>query len=55
MDMYWEFPRGRLELGKKIGEGAFGEVWLGQAENISEKELLSTVAVKSLKRKLKCI
>ena len=51
MDLFWEFPREKLTLGKKIGEGAFGEVWLGQAEALCEKDKFATVAVKSLKSK----
>jgi len=51
VDLFWEFPREKLTLGKKIGEGAFGEVWLGQADAIEGKDLISTVAVKSLKSK----
>jgi len=49
VDLSWEFPRDRLQLGKHLGEGAFGEVRQGTADGISEKGVYSLVAVKSLK------
>lgn len=33
-DPDWEFPRDRLNFLKMIGSGAFGEVWLAEAEGI---------------------
>ena len=33
-DTDWEFPRDRLNFLKMIGSGAFGEVWLAEAEGI---------------------
>ena len=33
-DPDWEFPREKLTFVKMIGSGAFGEVWLGEAEGI---------------------
>ena len=33
-DPDWEFPRDRLNFVKMIGSGAFGEVWLAEAEGI---------------------
>jgi hypothetical protein len=53
VDLVWEFGRDNLTLGKKLGEGAFGEVVLGEALGLLEPGLVSTVAVKKLKRKLK--
>ncbi len=33
-DPDWEFPRERLSFLKMIGSGAFGEVWLAEAQGI---------------------
>ena len=33
-DPDWEFPRERLNFVKMIGSGAFGEVWLAEAQGI---------------------
>ncbi|CAL8105161.1 unnamed protein product [Orchesella dallaii] len=49
-DPNWEFCREKLQLGSYLGEGAFGEVKLGTADGIVEKGIVSTVAVKSLKK-----
>lgn len=49
IDWSWEFPREQLILGDKVGEGAFGEVLRGEAEEIVPGQGTLTVAVKSLK------
>ncbi|XP_046633062.1 fibroblast growth factor receptor 4-like isoform X1 [Daphnia pulicaria] len=49
LDTRWEFPRQDLQLGKSLGEGAFGHVVQAQANGIIEKNSVSTVAVKMLK------
>jgi serine/threonine protein kinase len=49
LDITWEFPREKLTLGKKLGEGAFGEVVHGQISDSPEKGDVTTVAVKRLK------
>jgi len=51
IDWSWEFPRSQLTLGDKLGEGAFGEVLLGKAQEIIPGQGTLTVAVKSLKSK----
>lgn len=51
LDTRWEFPRQDLQLGKSLGEGAFGHVVQAQANGIIEKNSVSTVAVKMLKGK----
>nr|AAS79436.1 vascular endothelial growth factor receptor [Podocoryna carnea] len=33
-DMDWEFPRSKISLIKTLGSGAFGQVWLAEAEGI---------------------
>lgn len=38
----WEIPRSEIQLGKKLGEGKFGEVYYGQWKNVE-------IAVKILK------
>lgn len=48
----WEFPREKLYLREKLGEGAFGEVWKVAAEGITRTPGMTTVAVKLLRRKL---
>jgi hypothetical protein len=40
----------RLELGRQIGKGAFGRVFLARAEAIAGIQGFITVAVKKLKR-----
>ncbi|XP_066912018.1 vascular endothelial growth factor receptor 1-like [Clytia hemisphaerica] len=35
-DMTWEFPQQKLTFIKSLGKGAFGEVWLAEAEGITE-------------------
>lgn len=51
VDLNWEFSREKLQIIRYLGEGAFGEVKLGQAEGIVEKGMVSNVAVKTLKSK----
>ncbi|XP_076371972.1 fibroblast growth factor receptor 3-like isoform X2 [Tachypleus tridentatus] len=48
-DPLWEFPRERLVLGKTLGEGAFGQVRIGEAYGLTDKEGPTVVAVKMLK------
>lgn len=33
-DPAWEYPRERLTFLKTLGSGAFGQVWLAEAEGI---------------------
>ncbi|XP_012942529.1 fibroblast growth factor receptor 4 [Aplysia californica] len=51
LDAKWEFPRERLTLGTRLGEGAFGLVVKGEATGILSNSTSSvTVAVKMLKK-----
>lgn len=50
LDSKWEFPRDRLHLGKELGSGAFGVVRQGEAIGINNRQGVTTVAVKMLKR-----
>ena len=45
----WEFQRHRLKVFNILGEGAFGQVWRCEANDIDGVEGISTVAVKTLK------
>lgn len=45
----WEFPRDRLNLGKPLGRGAFGQVVEADAFGIDKTSTCKTVAVKMLK------
>jgi fibroblast growth factor receptor 2 len=45
----WEFPRGQLELGKNLGEGAFGKVVMADAHGLAKPGQAIVVAVKMLK------
>ncbi|XP_037895093.1 tyrosine kinase receptor Cad96Ca [Glossina fuscipes] len=45
----WEFPRHRLKVFNKLGEGAFGQVWRCEATDIDGHEGITMVAVKMLK------
>ncbi|KAM5272191.1 vascular endothelial growth factor receptor 2 [Ctenodactylus gundi] len=45
----WEFPRDRLQLGKPLGRGAFGQVIEANAFGIDKTATCRTVAVKMLK------
>ena len=50
-DLRWEFPRENLVLlDTKLGEGAFGQVYLAIANGIKEGDADMKVAVKTLKR-----
>ncbi len=51
LDTQWEFPRQQLQLGKSLGEGAFGHVVQAQADGILKQGAVTTVAVKMLKGK----
>ncbi|XP_071946868.1 fibroblast growth factor receptor-like [Antedon mediterranea] len=44
----WEFPHENLIIGDILGEGAFGEVRLGEAVGIVEENVTTLVAVKML-------
>jgi len=52
MDTKWEFPRERLELKSRLGEGAFGLVMEAVASGLNNNtpECRTTVAVKMLKK-----
>ena len=41
-----EFPSDRIKLMQQIGQGAFGDVFLAEAEGIVEDQVTTTVAVK---------
>ncbi|KAK7110834.1 fibroblast growth factor receptor 4-like isoform X2 [Littorina saxatilis] len=49
LDTKWEFPRERLVIGDRLGEGAFGLVMKGEALGIFKDNNSVTVAVKRLK------
>ncbi|XP_076469664.1 fibroblast growth factor receptor 2-like isoform X2 [Babylonia areolata] len=49
LDTKWEFPRERLVVGDRLGEGAFGLVVKGEALGLVRDEQAVTVAVKMLK------
>lgn len=49
IDLNWEFPRDHLELGKNLGEGAFGKVVMAYANGIDKNGQNTVVAVKMLK------
>ncbi|ESO93155.1 hypothetical protein LOTGIDRAFT_91761, partial [Lottia gigantea] len=49
LDADWEFPRERLGLGERLGEGAFGLVMKAKAMGIANNPGQTTVAVKMLK------
>ncbi|XP_059177562.1 fibroblast growth factor receptor 4-like [Physella acuta] len=49
-DSKWEFPRERLKLGQRLGEGAFGLVVKGEAMGLQNNNSPTTVAVKMLKK-----
>ena len=48
-DVPWEFPRERLYIRQKLGEGSFGEVWRAKADGILQRTDTQVVAVKMLK------
>lgn len=45
----WEVPREDVVLNRKLGEGAFGTVFGGEAKGLHEKTEWMPVAVKTLK------
>lgn len=51
IDLNWEFPRSNLELGKPLGEGAFGKVVMADAHGLTKngQTQITVVAVKMLK------
>ncbi|XP_037069181.1 fibroblast growth factor receptor 3-like [Pollicipes pollicipes] len=49
VDPLWEIPRCRLQLGKQLGEGAFGRVVRGALDNPAKPNASIVVAVKMLK------
>lgn len=48
-DDRWEFPRHKIKVFSILGEGAFGQVWRCEAQDIDGIEGTSVVAVKTLK------
>ncbi|XP_043065334.1 vascular endothelial growth factor receptor 1 isoform X14 [Drosophila ficusphila] len=48
-DENFEFPAEKLKLGKLLGDGAFGEVYKGEAKGILAGEPSTVVAVKTVK------
>lgn len=46
-----EIPRTSLTIGREIGKGAFGRVFVARADNIGGKPGRQLVAVKQLKSK----
>ena len=50
-DEFWEFPREKLAMRQKIGEGVMGEVWRARADGICGRPGQTVVAVKMLKGK----
>lgn len=49
----YEIPHTSLTLGRSIGKGAFGRVYLARADNISGFQGSQLVAVKKLRSKIK--
>ena len=45
----WEVPREAIILNRKLGEGAFGAVFGGEALGFTDQEGSTSVAVKTLK------
>ncbi|CAD5111907.1 DgyrCDS1169 [Dimorphilus gyrociliatus] len=45
----WEFPRSKLKIIRKLGNGMFGEVWEGQVKEIMGYKSLMKVAVKTVR------
>lgn len=48
-DEFFEIPHASLKFSHNIGKGAFGSVYLAQADNIGGKDGSQMVAVKKLK------
>lgn len=36
----WEIPRESLQLELKLGQGCFGEVWMGKSQNETQEDVL---------------
>ncbi|XP_065209289.1 plexin-A4-like [Planococcus citri] len=51
LDETWEIPRENLVLGKFLGEGEFGRVVKGNVSGLFQQDIVTTVAVKMLKKK----
>ncbi|XP_058060783.1 fibroblast growth factor receptor homolog 1-like [Anopheles bellator] len=49
IDLNWEFPRNKLQLGKSLGEGMFGKVVMAEANGLVKGQPSTVVAVKMLK------
>lgn len=49
-DQKYEFPRAKLEIGKQVGNGAFGIVFEAIAHGIVPGEDRTTVAVKTIRK-----
>ncbi|XP_035897026.1 fibroblast growth factor receptor homolog 1-like isoform X2 [Anopheles stephensi] len=49
IDLNWEFPRNKLQLGKSLGEGMFGKVVMAEAHGLVKGHPSTVVAVKMLK------
>lgn len=47
-----EVPHSCLTIGREIGKGAFGRVYIARADNINNKQGSQVVAVKQLKSNL---
>ncbi|XP_068992327.1 uncharacterized protein [Neodiprion pinetum] len=45
----WEFPRKLLKLDEELGSGSFGIVWKARAKTIRRPEVISVVAVKTVR------
>ena len=54
-NLNWEIPPNHLTLSKKIGGGAFGQVWKGKVYDVTGMGEQSVVAVKMLRGKLNCL
>ena len=57
-DPEWEFPAARLSYIKELGSGAFGEVWLAEADGIlslepRRKSTAASIRRQKVKRELK--
>lgn len=44
----WEFPREKIKLVRELGNGSFGMVYEGEAEDITPGDPMRRVAVKVL-------
>lgn len=49
IDLGWEFPRHQLNLGRKLGEGAFGRVVIAESHGLIKPGITTIAAVKMLK------